>query len=343
MGALVPAEKKREFRQQLAGMGGELKMALPDHVPAERFQRATQTAVLSDPELLRCDRASLFQAVMKSAECGLMPNGQDAALVRFKGQVQFIPMFGGLLKLMRNSGEVVELLVDVVCNNDTFSYRLGDDANIEHVPELGERGVVVAAYAILKTKGGGTYRAVMSRGEIEKIRNRSSGYRYAESKGKKNTPWHTDFEEMAKKTVLRRLAKICPLSTDDIDRALTADNETYDLSVEAAPAPSPADKLAAALTAPKERGAEGAAVEAVTAEVVEAENAPDTDEGWNPIRELQASLSEAGSLDDVQAAWDGWEMVVSGEIADEERREALLKEGRGYYNQMRLQFEKKAQ
>lgn len=213
--------RKDEWRSQIISMQPEFANALPPHVPVERFVRATQTAVMNDPELLSCDRKSLFQAVMQAAECGLMPNGRDAALVRFKRQVQFIPMVGGLLRLMRNSGEVGSLVVDVVCAHDHFDFALGSEPFIEHRPTLNNRGGVIGAYAVLKTKDGATYMEIMGRAEIEKVQKVSRA---------QNGPWSAWFEEMAKKTVLRRLAKRCPLSTDRLEDALAADNAQYDLN-----------------------------------------------------------------------------------------------------------------
>lgn len=221
------ARTEDSWRNQIQSMEPQFRRALPEHIPAERFVRATETAIMRDPELLSCDRKSLFQAVMQCAETGLMPNGRDAALVRFKKQVQFIPMIGGILRLMRNTGEVQTLIAEVVCEKDEFFYRLGDDPKIDHTPAMGDRGKVTCAYAVLKTKDGGVYREVMSRSEIDKVQRCSR----AES-----GPWKSWYEEMARKTVLRRLAKKCPLSTDTLMDLASKDDEMYDLSAVEQPA-----------------------------------------------------------------------------------------------------------
>lgn len=143
------------------------------------------------------------------------------ALVRFKKNVQFIPMIGGILRLMRNTGEVQTLIAEVVCEKDEFFYRLGDDPKIDHTPAMGERGKVTCAYAVLKTKDGGVYREVMSRAEIDKV---------ARCSRAESGPWKSWYEEMARKTVLRRLAKKCPLSTDTLMDLASKDDEMYDLS-----------------------------------------------------------------------------------------------------------------
>jgi recombination protein RecT len=233
------ARTEDAWRNQIQSMEPQFRRALPEHVPAERFVRATETAIMRDPELLSCDRKSLFQAVMQCAETGLMPNGRDAALVRFKRQVQFIPMIGGILRLMRNTGEVQTLIAEIVCENDEFFYRLGDDPKIEHTPAMGDRGKVTCAYAVLKTKDGGVYREVMSRSEIDKVQRCSK----AES-----GPWKSWYNEMARKTVLRRLAKKCPLSTDTLIDLASKDDEMYDLSAVEQP-PSQIEQMRAKLQA----------------------------------------------------------------------------------------------
>jgi recombination protein RecT len=110
--------------------------------------------------------------------------------------VQFMPMVAGLIRLARQSGEILSLSAHCVYEFDHWDYELGDNERISHRPRLdGERGKMIAAYAIGKTKSG---------------------------------PWSQWFERMAEKTVIRRLLKRMPTSTD-LQRAVDADNETYDL------------------------------------------------------------------------------------------------------------------
>jgi recombination protein RecT len=219
------------MRNTLQNMQQDFRAALPAQIPVERFVRTTITAVQMQPALLECDRRSLLGACMKAAQDGLLVDGREAALVIFRGKdgpkVQYMPMIGGLLKKMRNSGEIASIAAHVVYQNDAFDYELGDDERIKHKPALGEdRGKAIAVYAIARTKDGAIYREVMSLGEIEKVRRASR----AANAG----PWIDWWDEMARKTVLRRIAKRLP-SSADVDQAFDHDNETSGVTPPASP------------------------------------------------------------------------------------------------------------
>ena len=156
-----------------------------------------------------------------AAQDGLLADGREAALVIFRTKdgpkVQYMPMVGGILKKVRNSGELASISAQVAYDKDLFEYELGDDERIVHKPFLGEdRGKQIAVYAIAKTKDGAIYREVMSVADVEKVR--------AASKTGKFGPWVDWWDEMAKKTVIRRLAKRLP-SSADIDQVMANDME----------------------------------------------------------------------------------------------------------------------
>ena len=207
------------FKNQVANGENEFRAALPAHIPVERFMRVVTTAVTSNPDLLGADRRSLFEAATKAAQDGLLPDGRDGALVIFGGKVQWMPMIGGILKKIRNSGELISISAYVAYSNDEFIYELGDEEKISHRPALEERGKPRLVYAIAKTKDGGIYREVMTVTEIEKVR--------AVSRAAKKGPWVDWWDEMARKTVMRRLAKRLPMSSD-LDDLIRRDDALYD-------------------------------------------------------------------------------------------------------------------
>ncbi|MGD9544987.1 MAG: recombinase RecT [Methylocystis sp.] len=219
MNAVVKRTEVDALKAQVANREGDFKMALPAHLPVERFMRVVNTAVTGNPDLLKADRASLFQSAMKAAQDGLLPDGRDGALVVFGGRVQWMPMIAGILKKVRNSGELLSISAYVAYSNDEFTYELGDEEKIIHKPSLDDRGRPRLAYAIAKTKDGGIYREVMTVAEVEKVR--------AVSKAKNAGPWKDWWDEMARKTVLRRLAKRLPMSTD-LDDLVRRDDALYD-------------------------------------------------------------------------------------------------------------------
>ena len=228
--AITPIES---FRNTLAKMQPEFTAALPPQIPADRFIRTVITAVQMNPRFLDADRKSLLGSCMKAAQDGLLLDGREAALVPFHGKggtaLQYMPMIGGILKKIRNSGELASISANVVYQRDQFDYALGDDERIMHKPHLGEdRGQPIAVYAIARTKDGAIYREVMSVAEVEKIR-RSS--RAADA-----GPWVNHWGEMSRKTVIKRLAKRLP-SSADLDQVIASDNEAAGFASEAAGSP----------------------------------------------------------------------------------------------------------
>lgn len=205
-----------EVRHQLDSMQTQFEAVLPKHIPVERFGRVVLTAIQTNPDLLNVERRSLWNACMRAAQDGLLPDGREGALVVYKTKAQWLPMIAGIRKKVRNSGEIATWDVHVVHERDFFDYQLGDNPKIEHRPVRGERGPIIAAYSVALLKSGERSREVMWVDEIHEIRQRSK----AGSSG----PWHTDFGEMCKKTVAKRHAKVLPMSTD-LDDLLRRDDE----------------------------------------------------------------------------------------------------------------------
>jgi recombination protein RecT len=208
-------------RDQLTSLEGQLEAALPAHIPVERFNRVVMTAIQGNIDLLRCDRKSLFNACMKAAQDGLLPDGREGAIVPYKGEASWMPMIGGIRKKVRNSGDIASWDVHAVYENDHFEFELGDDPYIKHRPALSNKGKLIAVYSVAVLKGGEKSRDVMSIEDVEKIRAKSRS---------KNGPWAdpTFYPEMAKKTVARRHSKVLPMSSD-LDDLIRRDDDLYDL------------------------------------------------------------------------------------------------------------------
>jgi recombinational DNA repair protein RecT len=134
----------------------------------------------------------------------------------FKNRAVYMPMVAGIRRLVQQSGEITRFEQSVVYERDQFSYQLGDDPHILHVPELGERGRPIMAYSIAQFRDGTLSREVMTVDEIEKVR--------ANSRAGDSGPWKTWWPEMARKTVAKRHAKFLPMSNDAAD-AIKRDRE----------------------------------------------------------------------------------------------------------------------
>lgn len=220
--------------RDLEKMLPQFSAALPAHIPPERFKRVAQTAINQNPDLVNGDRQALWAACMRAAQDGLLPDGREGALVMFKGKPAWMPMVGGIIKKMRNSGELASISAHPVYQNDEFLYSFGDDERIEHRPHLGsDAGQMIAVYAIAKLKDGTIQREVMTRAEVDKVK--------ASSPSGNNGPWGKWYEEMARKTVVRRLSKYLPMSTDlermmaDLDVMAGAEDHRAERSVDTAP------------------------------------------------------------------------------------------------------------
>lgn len=217
MNAVTRPNPGREFGHQLIEMKGQLAQALPAGIAPDRFIRVTLTAIQLQPELLECERRSLLLACIRAANDGLMPDGREGTFVVFRDRkrntktASWMPMYGGLLKKVRNTGELLSISANVVYSRDAFDYELGDQERIVHKPAVGDRGQPIAAYAIARLKGGGIEREVMTWQEIQKVRAMGAGA----------GPWQSWPDEMARKTVIRRLYKRLPSSTE-MDRYLNA-------------------------------------------------------------------------------------------------------------------------
>lgn len=215
--ALTPVD---EVRGTIAKMEPQFKLALPNHISPEKFVRVLQTAVNNNKDLINANRQSLLGAAMKAAQDGLLPDNKESALVTFKDQVVYMPMIQGILKKVRNSGELASISPHVVYENDVFQYWIDElGEHLKHVPKLtGTRGDITHAYCVARTKDGAVYIEVMSKEELEQVR--------SVSRSKDGGPWKQWYGEMAKKTVTRRLSKRLPMSTD-LELTIHADDEIF--------------------------------------------------------------------------------------------------------------------
>ena len=214
------------MRQQIA-------LALPKHLTAERFIRIATTAMTKTPGLAKCTQESFFGCLLSLSSLGLEPDGRRAHLIPYGNTCTLIIDFKGLAELAMRSGVVSNLHADVVCENDAFDYDTGE-VKSHKIDFRQPRGEMYAAYAICTFKDGTKKAEVMSRAEIEGIRNRS--------KAGKSGPWVTDFNEMAKKTVFRRLSKWLPLSPEYRD-ALEKDGDVLEVVATSTPTRKPARTL----------------------------------------------------------------------------------------------------
>lgn len=206
---------KKTMQGYIKSMEGEIAKALPSVMTPERFTRMVLSAISTNPKLAECTPASFLGAMMSAAQLGLEPNTQlgEAYILPYnnKGtlEAQFQIGYKGLIDLAWRGEELKSIEARIVYANDTFECEYGMDAKLKHIPADKDRGDAVKVYAMFKTKSDGFCFEVMS---IDDVKRHAEKYSKAYKSG--FSPWSTSFEEMAKKTVLKRVLKYAPLRSD---------------------------------------------------------------------------------------------------------------------------------
>lgn len=206
---------KKTMQQYVQSMQNEIKKALPSVITPERFTRIVLSALSTNPKLGSCTPQSFMGSMMTSAQLGLevnTPLGQAYILPYLnKGtlEAQFQIGYKGLIDLAYRSGEVEVIQAHIVYENDEFECEYGLDPKLTHKPAAKDKGEPIKVYAMFKTKSGGFGFEVMSMDDVKE-----HASKYSKAYGSSFSPWKTNFEEMAKKTVLKRVLKYAPLKSD---------------------------------------------------------------------------------------------------------------------------------
>lgn len=212
----------KDFQNSLAKEATKFKSVLPNHISPERFMRTIMTAVQSNPAILKNDYNSLVDSAIRCAKDGLLPDGREAAFVPFAGKVQYIPMYNGILKRIRNSGLICTIEANIIYENDYFKWVQGSDPKLEHIPLFpGNRGEMIGVYAIAFYKGTNEKQfAVFDKNYIDEVMETKKN-----SKGDLPDVWVKHYNAMAQKTALRRLSKFLPMDAEISDLLDTGEYE----------------------------------------------------------------------------------------------------------------------
>jgi len=314
----------------------QFKMALPKHIPPERFFRVVMTAVQMNPDLIACDRSTLFLSSLKCAQDGLLPDGREAALVPFKNRVQYLIMYGGMLKRFRNSGNFRWIGTGIVHEGDEFEYWVDETGpHFKHVPKHDDDSnkKIICVYAAATTKDGAPFIQPLSLADIKKRQNMSRGTR-------DDAPWKQWWNEMAQKTAIRVLSRYLPMSSD-LDDLVRKDEDLYDFEDQGDAATqaiartetatgAALDHFAAGLPKSEDEKVEPSTVEPPTGD--DTKSPPPTSEDVLAIaREKGRQAKTAGQSRksippeyrtasrqaEAEAWYDGWEAGEPGENAQE--------------------------
>ena len=314
--AAKPAPKPKTLIDVLQSdaLKEQFALALPRHLTPDRFARVALTAMRRTPKLQQCTQESVLKCLMDLSAMGLEPDGRRAHLIPYKDECTLIIDYKGLVELIRRSGDVVSIRAETVCAKDTFAWKNGEITHEVNWRE--DRGKMDCVYAEAVLKGGEKQTAVMTLAEVKEIQKRSR----AGTSG----PWVTDFGEMAKKTVVRRLSKMLPLASEVQEHISTDDDSQFDRLKNITPAARavPLDPFSAPALPEPEPAAETPAQPAPEAKDLEVTVEPPAKE--TPAQELRRRVKEA-QLDPkkVDAYLSNAMMPALADITDGEAAEVL--------------------
>ena len=224
----VKLNKSMNIAEMIKVLEPEIRKALPSVITPERFTRMALSAINNTPKLAECTQMSFLAALMNAAQLGLEPNtplGQ-AYLIPFQSkgvlECQFQLGYKGLINLAYRNEQLQTIQAQCVYANDEFEYELGLNSKLFHKPALGERGEMVAVYALFKLQNGGYGFEVMSRQDVDLY-----AQKYSKAINSSFSPWKTAYTEMAMKTVIKRVLRYAPLKTDFL-RAVATDETIKD-------------------------------------------------------------------------------------------------------------------
>lgn len=217
--ALSKAERATLLYGQIEGA----ELTLPDHIDRDRFVKMVRATIAANPDILEATPRSVVLSCIKAASDGLFLDGREAALIvrsvkvsrkgepdRYEKQATYQPMVQGLMKLARNSGQIASITAQVIFQNDEFKHVLGDEERIEHTPAPldVDPGKPIGVYAIVRLTDGTVVREVMRRTAVMGIAAQGkNAWQYDPAKG-------PNFGEWWRKTVIRRITKYIPRSTE---------------------------------------------------------------------------------------------------------------------------------
>ena len=207
-----------------------IQAVIGNNLSPERLYQLCVSTINREPKLAECSVESVLGCFMKCSALGLEPSNVDglgrAYILPFgnknlRGQKEATLIVGykGMIDLARRSGEIKDISARAVYENDKFSYAYGLDEHLTHVPSPKPSQKLTHVYLVAHFKDGGHYINVMAKEQVDKVRNISK----AGTKG----PWVSDYEAMAKKTVVRRSFPYLPVSVQ-AQEAASVDEQTPD-------------------------------------------------------------------------------------------------------------------
>lgn len=215
----IQEETKKTIGQFLAAKKNQIAAALPKHLSADKILRIAMTEITRNKELKKCTQESLITAIIQSSQLGLHPDSLtgEAYLIPYKNnkegtmECQFMIGYKGMIRLAYNSGQVLKIDAQAVCENDFFNVIFGTDERLSFKPAFRNRGDVICYYAIVHLKNGVSQFVIMSKEDVDKHK------AFSKTANSNYSPWFTHYDEMAKKTCIKMVLKYLPRNSEDLN------------------------------------------------------------------------------------------------------------------------------
>lgn len=208
----------------------KIKISLPKNMNIDKFFIAVEIAIKSSPLLINCSDDSIVKSIIKCASLGLDPKPEE-------GHVYFSPNtktrectarigYRGLIFLAYSRGIIKKFETQTVYKGEIFKHQFGTNAFLNHERHLECEEIEIGYYARIIFSDGTEQFDVMGKKECETHKNK-----YA---SKTSLAWDTNFNSMAKKTVLKRLIKSIPILSNiekEIETENVIDNKNSDVKI----------------------------------------------------------------------------------------------------------------
>ena len=192
-----------KFSDQLTDRLVSVETALPKDFNRERFVQNCLAVMNETPQLAKINTAQTIQGLLKGAFLGLDFMSGECYLIPYSNSVQFQTSYRGECKFTKrySTRKIMDIYAKVVRDGDTFVEEIKDGKpSIDFKPIPFSKADIIGAFAVVLFKDGGMLYEVMSVDDINNVRNNYS-------KASQSKAWKNSFDEMCKKTVLRRLCK----------------------------------------------------------------------------------------------------------------------------------------
>ena len=206
----------------------QFALALPKTMNSDRFTRIALTTLRQNPKLQECNVQSLLGCFMTLAQLGLEPG--------VLGQVYLLPFnnkrqntvecqlqigYKGMIELLRRTGQLKDIYAYTVRAKDEFEITFGLERNLVHKPNYKDgRGDITGFYSVAILKDGTRAFEYMT---LQEVTEHEQKYRLGQYK---NSIWDKNLEEMAHKTVTKKMLKWLPISVDTLEK-LDNDEKSY--------------------------------------------------------------------------------------------------------------------